>query len=100
MQDRYNKKVRNVSEIVTCIQKGCIHTALLPKNLIKDEFSKDILENYELLIVEVSELMAEVEKEEKDFARIEAEAYDVILFAGALALEASKRKPVTSKEWC
>lgn len=100
MQVAYNRKVRNVQELITCIQNGCIHTALLPKNVIKGEFSKDIQENYELLIVEVSELMEEVEKEEQDYARIEAEAYDVILFAGAIAMEALKRQPSKPKDWC
>ena len=97
-------RCKQVNEMFSLVNRECNKTLNSPKNYRKGEFSKDVKENYNLLLKEVAELMEAIEDE--DYKQAYAELPDVINFCAALMWNIKNMKEVTSitvmeaEDWC
>lgn len=97
-------RCKQVNEMFSLVNRECHKTLNSPKNYRKGEFSKDVKENYNLLLKEVAELMEAIEDE--DYKSAYAELPDVINFCAALMWNISNMKEVFDipaievEDWC
>lgn len=97
-------RCKQVNEMFSLVNRECHKTLNSPKNYRKGEFSKDVKENYNLLLKEVAELMEAIEDE--DYKQAYAELPDVINFCAALMWNIKNMKEVNAipaieaEDWC